>query len=59
MSVDTLPSSEECNCFAVRAAAKRVDRQWSLPLELRENGELGRAQAGGRQELIGGLRDVP
>src|SRR5262249_15442040 len=27
--------------------------------ELRENGELGRAQAGGRQELIVRLRDVP
>src|SRR5262245_13824445 len=24
MSVDTLPSSEECNCFAVRAAARHV-----------------------------------
>jgi DNA-binding MarR family transcriptional regulator len=28
MSVDTLPSSEECNCFAVRAAARHVTQSY-------------------------------
>src|SRR5258707_11550499 len=28
MSVDTLPSSEECNCFAVRAAARHVSQSY-------------------------------
>jgi DNA-binding MarR family transcriptional regulator len=28
MSVDTLPSPEECNCFAVRAAARHVTQSY-------------------------------
>src|SRR5438132_4048919 len=28
MSVDILPSSEECNCFAVRAAARHVSQSY-------------------------------
>ena len=28
MSVDSLPSSEECNCFAVRAAARHVTQSY-------------------------------
>ena len=38
MSVDTLPSSEECNCFAVRAAARHVTQyydQFLAPTGLR------------------------
>ena len=28
MSVDTLPGPEECNCFAVRAAARHVTQSY-------------------------------
>ena len=28
MSVDSLPSSEECNCFAIRAAARHVTQSY-------------------------------
>src|SRR5262249_26378804 len=34
---------------------KRVDRQWTLSLEPREDGKLGRAQAARRQETVVGL----
>ena len=37
---------------------ERVDGQRTLPLELRQNRELVRAQAGGREELIIRLGDV-
>src|ERR1700737_2864830 len=38
---------------------QRIDAHTSLALELRENGELGRAQARRRKELIIGLGHVP
>jgi DNA-binding MarR family transcriptional regulator len=38
MSVDTIPSAEDCNCFAVRAAARHVTQfydQFLAPIGLR------------------------
>lgn len=38
MAIDTLPSAEECNCFAIRAAARRVTQtydQFLAPTGLR------------------------
>src|SRR5262249_38290370 len=59
MSIDTLPSSEECNCFAVRAAARHVTQsydQFLAPTGLRTTQTCDAGHSA--RTIFGGLRGL-
>jgi hypothetical protein len=58
MPLDTITSSEECNCFAVRAAARHVTQsydQFLAPTGLRPaDADAGKDPATAFREMLGG-----
>src|SRR5260370_10727887 len=52
VSLQRLDVTPECRAIHDHLIGKGVDRERSSALELRQDGELGGAQPGGRQELI-------